>query len=154
MYIGIKSVKALNDNKSSWLPYRWDLNIYRGCEHRCVYCYALYSHKYLDDSKFYENIYYKENIVESLEEQLKSPSWKGEVISIGTVCDSYQPLEREKKFMPEILKVLIKYKNPRVISTKSDLILRDIELIDELSKVTYVGLAVTITTTDEKTLKI
>ena len=55
--------------------------------------------------------------------------------------------------MPKVLKVLIKYKNPCLISTKSDLILRDIELIDELSKITYVGLAVTITTTDETTAK-
>jgi DNA repair photolyase len=153
MYISIKAVKALNDNKSDWLPYKWDLNIYRGCEHRCVYCYALYSHKYLDDDKFYDHIYFKENIVECLEKQLSSPKWKKELISIGTVCDSYQPLEKEKKYMPRILKLLIKYKNPCIISTKSDLILRDLSLIDELSKVTYVGVSVSITTMDEEVAK-
>ena len=113
----------------------------------------LLSHKYLDDNKFYDNIYFKENIIESLEKQLSSPKWKGEIISIGTVCDSYQPLEKEKKFMPEILKLLIKYKNPCLISTKSDLILRDIDLINELSQLTYVGISLTITTTNEEIAK-
>lgn len=154
MYIPIIAKQALNDTKSTRLPYHWDLNIYRGCEHRCVYCYALYSQKYLEDEgNFFKNIYYKENIVECLEKKLKSKTWKREPIGIGTVCDSYQPLEKEKQFMPQILRLLIKYKTPCVISTKSELILRDIDLINELSQITYVGIALTITTTDEKLAK-
>ncbi len=70
--------------------------------------------------------------------------------NIGGVTDSYQPIEREMKIMPEILKLMIKYKTPIIISTKSDLILRDIALIKELADITYVNVAFTITTMDEQ----
>ena len=132
------------------IPYRWDLNIYRGCGHACKYCFAIYSHDYLNDNNYFDNIYVKTNIVEVLESKLKSKTWKREIINIGGVTDSYQPCEADYKIMPEILKLLIKYKTPSVISTKSDLILRDYNLIDELSRITYINVAATITTTDEK----
>jgi DNA repair photolyase len=131
------------------MPYTWDLNIYRGCEHGCRYCYAMYSHQYLETEKFFETIYVKTNIVDELEKQLSSKKWRQEVINIGGVTDGYQPYESKKKMMPEILKLLIKYKTPCIISTKSDLILRDYDLIDELSQLTYVNVAATVTTLDE-----
>ena len=134
-------------------PYNWDLNIYRGCSHGCKYCYALYTHKYLEDGEFYKNIYVKTNIVEQLEKQLHSQSWKREVVNLGGVTDSYQPAEAEYKIMPEILKLLIKYKTPAIISTKSDLILRDYDLIDELSRITYINVAESIVTVDENLRK-
>jgi len=140
---------ALNKLKRK-IPYGWDLNIYRGCEHSCKYCYAIYSHKYLKDEDYFGSIYVKTNIVEKLEKELSSPNWKREIINIGGVTDSYQPAEAQYKMMPEILKLLIKYRTPAIISTKSDLILRDYDLIDELSHVTYINVAATITTTDEK----
>lgn len=133
------------------IPYGWDLNIYRGCQHGCQYCYAMYSHSYLGSEEFFKDIYVKTNIVDELEKQLKSDSWKREVINIGGVTDSYQPWEEKYKIMPEVLKLLIKYKNPAIISTKSTLVLRDYELIDELSKITYINIAETITTVDEST---
>lgn len=132
------------------MPYSWDLNIYRGCEHGCSYCYAMYSHKYLDSEKFFEKIYVKTNIVDELEKQLRSSSWNREIINIGGVTDSYQPIERQYEIMPEILKLLIKYKTPCIISTKSDLVLRDYDLIDELSRITYVNVAATVTSMDDE----
>ncbi len=132
-----------------FLPYEWDLNIYRGCGHHCKYCFALYSHKYMNSPDFFDEIFVKTNIAESLEKQLRSRTWKREVINLGGVTDSYQPAEEKYKLMPEILKVLIKYKTPVTISTKSKLILRDYDLIDELSKVTSVNIACTITTVNE-----
>ncbi|WP_040214582.1 SPL family radical SAM protein [Clostridium polynesiense] len=131
------------------IPYGWDLNIYRGCQHGCRYCYAMYSHKYLDSVDFFTDIHIKTNIVEELEKELKKDSWKREVINIGGVTDSYQPAEDKYKLMPEILKLLIKYKTPAIISTKSKLILKDYDLIDELSRITYINVAETITTMDE-----
>lgn len=133
------------------VPYAWDLNIYRGCEHGCKYCYAIYSHDYLNSSstKYSEDIYVKTNIVEQLEKQLSSPSWKREVVNIGGVTDSYQPAEKTYKLMPDILRLMIKYRTPCIISTKSDLILRDFDLIDELSRITYINVAATITCMDE-----
>lgn len=135
------------------IPFAWDLNIYRGCEHGCTYCYAMYSHEYIGSEKYFEDIYVKTNIVERLEEQLRSSSWKREVVNIGGVTDSYQPIEAKYKIMPDILRLMIKYKTPCIISTKSDLILRDFDLIDELSSITYVNVAATITCMDENIRK-
>ncbi len=132
------------------VPFSWDLNIYRGCEHGCTYCYALYSHQYLDSDKYFDDIYVKINVVEQLEKQLSSPAWKREVVNIGGVTDSYQLAEAHYKLMPDILKLMIKHKTPCIISTKSDLILRDYDLIEELSRITYVNVAATITSMDEK----
>lgn len=131
------------------VPYGWDLNIYRGCQHGCKYCYAMYSHKYLDSEEFFTDIHVKTNIVDELEKELRSNSWKRDVINIGGVTDSYQPAEAKYQLMPEILKLLIKYKTPAIISTKSKLILRDYDLIDKLSRITYINVAETITTMDE-----
>lgn len=131
------------------IPFAWDLNIYRGCEHGCKYCYAMYSHQYLGSEQYFSDIYVKTNIVEQLEQQLNSSLWKKEVVNIGGVTDSYQPIEAKYKRMPDILRLMIKYKTPCIISTKSDLILRDYDLIAELSTVTYVNVAATITCMDE-----
>lgn len=143
---------ALNKLKRR-IPYGWDLNIYRGCQHGCKYCYAIYSHDYLGDNNYFNDIYIKTDIVEKLDRELSSSSWKREVVNIGGVTDSYQPAEKHYRLMPEILKLLIKYKTPAIISTKSDLILRDYDLIDELSRITYINVAATITTTDENIRK-
>ncbi len=146
--IEIKCQTGLNKLKRR-IPYGWDLNIYRGCEHKCRYCYAMYSHDYLQDDNFHENIYVKTNIVEKLEEDLCRSNWRREIVNIGGVTDSYQPCEADYKIMPEVLKLLIKYKTPAIISTKSDLVLRDFDLIDQLSRLTYINIASTITTNDE-----
>jgi DNA repair photolyase len=138
------------------IPYAWDLNIYRGCEHGCKYCYAMYSHQYLDSDpeQYFDHIYVKTNIVEELEKQLSSSSWKREIVNIGGVTDSYQPAEDHYEMMPYILRLLIKYRTPCIISTKSDLILRDYDLIAELANITYVNVAATITCMDESIRKL
>ena len=97
-------------------PYDYDLNIYRGCAHRCRYCFAIYSQEFLKpqagETNFFEDIFIKENIVELLERRLASPHWNGAVINIGGVTDSYQPVETREKRMPEILRLMIRYRNP------------------------------------------
>ncbi len=168
MFEEIRVIKALNKIRATsgiTLPYCWDLNIYRGCEHGCHYCYAMYSHRYLekekrssspgkkspgeDDCAFFQRICVKTNIAEALEKQLGAKSWKKEVINIGGVCDSYQPAEAKYGLMRKVLALMIEYRNPVTISTKSDLILRDYDLLEELSELTYVNIAVTVTTMDE-----
>ena len=130
------------------IPYGWDLNIYRGCGHKCRYCYAVYSHEYLGETDF-SKVYAKINIAEQLDKELSRPGWKREVINLGGVTDSYQPAEADMKLMPAVLRVLIKHKTPAIISTKSDLVLRDYDLIAELAEITYINIASTIVTTDE-----
>ncbi|MDD3095883.1 MAG: radical SAM protein [Candidatus Neomarinimicrobiota bacterium] len=153
MYKNITCKNALNRLNSNYLPFRWDLNIFRGCEHRCSYCYALYSHEYLQGGDFFRDIFIKENIVEALEQKLRSPFWKRETINLGGVTDSYQPIERQKQFMPEILRLLIRYRTPATISTKSALILRDLDLFEELARVAGADIAFSITTLDENIYK-
>lgn len=148
VYKEITCASACNKLKRK-IPYGWDLNIYRGCEHECRYCYAMYSNQYLGSGDYFEEIYVKTNIAEQLEKELSSPNWKREVVNIGGVTDSYQPAELIYQQMPEILKLLIRYKTPCIISTKSDLILRDYDLIAELAEITYVNVAATITCMDE-----
>lgn len=133
--------------EAGFTPYSFDVNIYRGCAHRCKYCYAIYSHKYLESENFYDDIFYKKNI-DLLDKELEKNN--GELVGVGTVCDSYQPLERSLKIMPKVLKYFIKHKTPIYLSTKSDLILRDIDLISQLSKVATVYISLSITTLNEK----
>lgn len=114
----------------------------------------MYSHDYLaEPADFFSDIHVKVNIVEALERKLRSRSWQQQVINIGGVTDSYQPAEARYQLMPEVLKLLIKYRTPAVISTKSTLILRDYELIDELSQVAGVNIAATIISADDTFLR-
>ncbi|MEA5026608.1 hypothetical protein SDC9_108331 [bioreactor metagenome] len=131
------------------MPYQWDLNLYRGCQHACSYCFALYTHQFLPDTDFYHDIYIKTNIVEQLDKQLSDPHWNHSIINIGSVSDSYQPAEAKYRLMPEILRLCLKYQNPIIISTKSTLIIRDLDLIAQLAEKTYVNIAATITCMDE-----
>lgn len=145
----IQCKQAFRKLKKHIGPYQYDMNIYRGCAHRCSYCYALYSQRYMQKEDFYHDIFVKENIADVLQQQLASPHWNKEIISIGTVCDSYQPIEADLQMMRKVLPLFIRYRTPIIISTKSDLILRDLDLIKELAEVTYVNIAATITTMDE-----
>ncbi len=152
-YIPIQCKSVIRKVKGRF-PYHYDVNIYRGCEHGCLYCFAIYSHDYLDDQQFYEHVYYKENLIEILDKELSSKKWKHDIINFGSVCDSYQPCEKDLKLMREVWKLMIKHQNPVILSTKSKLILRDLDLIKELSKNVSVKIASTITCGDETIQKI
>lgn len=90
-----------------------------------------------------------------LDEKLSSKSWdNSKLIHIGSVCDTYQPIDDQCKIMPEILNLLIKHRVHTSIFTKSNLILRDIELIDRLSRVAYVNISTTVTTLDAELAKV
>lgn len=143
-YNHIECKSALHVIRRSQKPFHLDLNIYRGCEHKCQYCFAIYSHKYMESKDYFDEIFIKDNIAEVLDKELSKRKTK-DVINIGGVCDSYQPIEKETKIMRDVLKVMIKHQYPIIISTKSDLILRDIDLIKQLSEVSAVNIAATIT---------
>jgi DNA repair photolyase len=153
MYKEVAVKTALHKITSNYLPYKWDLNIYRGCSHKCHYCFATYSHQYLQEDNFFGNIYIKTNIAEALEKKLASKKWAKDIINIGGVTDSYQKAEEKYQLMPKIWQLLIKYRNPAIISTKSKLILRDIDIINKLSQLVNINIAATIITTDENIRK-
>jgi len=139
----LRCKSALHYHNSKWLPYKYDINVYRGCSHRCVYCYARYSHDYIDGGSFFGNIYAKVNIADVLAQELKT--FNPEPVNLGGVCDSYQHAERDYKIMPEVLKQLKKHNVPIVLSTKSTLVLRDIDILKEMDA----RVAFTVTTMDE-----
>jgi DNA repair photolyase len=126
----------------------YDLNIYRGCEHRCQYCFAQYTHDYLDGD-FFGDIFVKTNIAEVLDKELSKKTWKKNLIDVSAVCDCYQPIEKQYRLMVDVLEVLTKHKNPVFILTKSPLIFRDFELIKKLNEVAQVCVSTSVTTLDE-----
>ena len=136
------------------MPCNWDVNVYRGCGHGCRYCFAQYSHDYLGAGNFFREIYAKVNVAVLLDRELSRRRWRHARINLSGVTDAYQPAEAEMKIMPEVWKVLIRHRNPVVITTKSSLILRDIELIRELAAVTSVYVGASITIMDEALRKI
>lgn len=135
---------ALHCHNSKWLPFKYDINVYRGCAHRCIYCYALYSHAYIGGGSFYREIYAKTNIAAVLRTELRR--FSGETVNLGGVTDSYQPAERDYKLMPCVLELLAAHHVPVTLSTKSPLILRDIALIQRVNDAAGFKAAFTVTT--------
>jgi len=149
--ITVKSALHYHINE---MPCNWDVNVYRGCGHGCRYCFAQYSHEYLGSGNFFGEIYAKVNVAEILDRELSRRKWRHARINLSGVTDGYQPVEAEMKLMPDIWKVLIKHKNPVVITTKSALILRDLDLVGELAGVTSVYVGASITMMDEELRKL
>ena len=123
------------------------INPYVGCSHGCVYCYSRFMKRFTGHTeKWGEFVDVKINAPEVLEKQLSHNPKKG-IVLLGSVTDAYQPVERKYKITREILKVLLKYDFPICILTKSDLVVRDIDLLKQFSRC-EVGL--TITTLDKQ----
>jgi DNA repair photolyase len=119
------------------------VNPYRGCLHSCTYCYARYTHNYLDfnaTDEFDTKIIVKINAAKVLRKEFSKPNWQQELVNLGSVCDPYQPAERKYEITREILRVFKQFRNPITIATKSDLILRDIDILQEISKVSFIDI--------------
>jgi DNA repair photolyase len=131
--------------EASRMPFRWTINPYRGCQHRCVYCFARNSHTYLDldaGADFDTKVVVKVNAPELVRKKMASTSWAGEHIAMGTNVDCYQRAEGRYRLMPGIISALKDAANPFSILTKGTLILRDIDLLAEAAEITEVGLNV------------
>lgn len=126
----------------------WSINPYVGCEHNCVYCYARFMKRFTNHTEPWGNfVDVKINAPEILEKQLHSKKYKEGPIFIGTVTDPYQPLEEKYKLTRKLLEILLPYNAPVSILTKSDLVLRDLDL---LKKFKSIEVNFTINTLDEK----
>src|SRR3954449_9809360 len=139
--------------EQSQVPFRWTINPYRGCSHSCVYCFARPTHKYLDfdaGRDFEKEIVVKVNVPEVLRRELARPSWKGEHVALGTNTDPYQWVEGRYKLMRGIWEAMRDFANPCSVLTKSPLLLRDIDLMLEISERTDFTANLSIPTLDEK----
>ncbi|NDV01131.1 PA0069 family radical SAM protein [Pseudoroseicyclus tamaricis] len=138
-------------NASPDIPFDLSINPYRGCEHGCIYCFARPSHAWLGHSPgldFETKLVAKAGAAELLERELSAPGYRPQVIAIGTNTDPYQPIEKERRVMREVLEVLAAYRNPVAITTKGTLIERDIELLAPLAEQGLVRVGLSITTLD------
>jgi len=118
------------------MPFEWTLNPYRGCTHGCHYCYARRYHTQFElgaDDEFASVIFVKTNFVEMLRRELQKPSWKGEYVAVGTATDCYQPIEGHYKLTRGTLEALCDYRNPAGLITKGPMIVRDKDVLADLS---------------------
>jgi len=127
----------------------WDANIYRGCGHHCRYCFAQYSHKYLETTDFFNDIFVKSNASELLYRELGKARWDKSPVNVCGISDCYQPAEKEYQIMPKVIRSFNAKRNPLVIGTKSTLILRDIDLLEELNTIAQVSIITSVSTLDE-----
>jgi len=155
---GIEFIEAecktiINPVPGDFLPFKYTINPYRGCTHACTFCFARPTHTYLNMNAgrdFESKIVVKVNAPEVLRRQLGAKRWKGEGIAMGTNTDPYQRAEGRYRLMQRIIEALTDYRNPFSILTKGTLILRDLDLLVEASKVADVSTAFSIGTLDEE----
>jgi DNA repair photolyase len=138
-------------NDSPDLGFDRSINAYRGCEHGCSYCFARPTHAYLGHSPgidFERDIYVKVNAAEQLRRELGDKRYKVKPIAMGTNTDPYQPSERKHKLTREILKVLLDTRHPVTITTKSALVVRDLDILQPMAELGLARVAISITSMD------
>ena len=133
------------------LPFTWTINPYRGCEFACKYCYARYTHEFMemrDGYSFEQKIFVKQHTANLLRRELKRVK-AHEDIAIGTATDPYQPAERRYGMTRAILEEFARHRGFSIgIVSKSQLITRDIDVLQEVSKHNSLAIHCTVTTTD------
>jgi DNA repair photolyase len=148
-YFTLPARSLLNRCTGTRMPFAWTINPYRGCEFACKYCYARYTHEFMemrDGADFEQKIYVKQHAANLLRQELRHVK-PGEDIAIGTATDPYQPAERRFEVTRTILEELSRHQGLEIgLITKSNLILRDLDLLKEISQNNRLFVNLTITT--------
>jgi DNA repair photolyase len=152
-YRELETRKLVSRTANARMPFRWTVNPYRGCEFGCKYCYARYTHEFLElraTEDFERKIFAKVWAQAGLREELgKIP--KREPVAIGTATDPYQPAERRYLLTRKLLEVLAEEKGRHFsLVTKSDLVRRDLDLLETISKRNVLEIGITVTTVNEE----
>jgi DNA repair photolyase len=140
-------------NSSPDVPFDRSINPYRGCEHGCIYCFARPSHAWLGYSPgldFETKILAKPRAAELLRQELARKAYRPEPIALGTNTDPYQPVERRLKVTRAILEVLKECRHPFTIVTKSNLVLRDLDILAPMAREGMVRVMISLTSLDRK----
>jgi len=138
-------------NQSPDLPFSQSINPYRGCEHGCIYCYARPSHAYLGLSPgldFETRLIAKTNAASLLKQELRAKNYQCSPISLGANTDPYQPIEREYQITRQILQILNETRHPCHIVTKSAMVERDIDILQQMANRDLVRVHLSVTTLD------
>lgn len=122
-------------NRVEGMPFRWSLNPFRGCRHRCRFCYAVATHRYLDlgVGDFGNVIFAKTNLPEVLASELARGSWRREQVAVGTATDPYQPAEGRYRLTRRSLEAFARFRTPVSLVTKGTMVLRDLDVLRELT---------------------
>ena len=148
-YFTLPARSLLNRCTGIRMPFTWTINPYRGCEFACKYCYARYTHEFMemrDGVDFEQKIYVKQHAANLLRQELRRVK-PGEEIAIGTATDPYQPAERRFEVTRAILEELARHQGLEIgLITKGTLILRDLDLLQEVRRNNRLFVNLTITT--------
>ena len=156
-YFTLPAKALLNRCVSKRVPFAWTINPYRGCEFACKYCYARYTHEFMemrDGLDFERKIYVKQQTAWLLRQELKKVK-RGEQIAIGTATDPYQPAEKRFEITRSILEEIAQHRGLEIgIVTKSDLVVRDIDLLRAIAEHNGLYVNLTVTTLNTKLARI
>ena len=139
-------------NRVDGMPFQWTLNPYRGCTHACHYCFARRYHSQFEldsDDEFASVILVKRNLVPVLERELARPAWSRDVVAVGTATDPYQPIEGHYGLTRGALQALGRASTPVGIVTKGPLVVRDVDVLTELSARASCSVYVSVPSVDE-----
>jgi DNA repair photolyase len=138
-------------NRVQGMPFKWSLNPYMGCVHRCTFCYVRAFERRADrpsDDRYGTSIRVKTNVAEVLRKELARPSWESEGVAIGAATDPYQPAEGRYKLTRACLEVLRDAANPFSIITRGPMIVRDVDVLCEAARRAEVSVTFSIPTLD------
>lgn len=145
-FIETKTILQKVKYGDEWYGVDYNMNLYRGCSHNCIYCDSRSNCYHIDN---FSKVRGKKNALYILEKELSTKKETG-IIGIGAMSDTYNPLEKEYEQTKSALKLISKYNFGVSIDTKSDLILRDIDLLKEINSKNNVIIKFTITTPNDE----
>lgn len=146
-----KAKSIVSSNDSPDLPFRHSVNPYRGCEHGCSYCYARPGHEFYGLSAgldFEQKIFVKHDAPRLFRDWLNRPGYQPEVVVFSGVSDCYQPAESDYQLTRECLEVAVEARQPVSIITKNALVLRDLDILQQLAKISACRVAISINSLD------
>ncbi|PZC45771.1 MAG: DNA repair photolyase [Chloroflexi bacterium] len=150
-YREIECKSALNRVRG--MPFSWSLNPYRGCAHGCHYCFARPTHRFFDlgiGEDFTGIVYVKRNLAAVLAGELARPKWAREQVALGTATDPYQPAEGRYRLTRAALEQLARFRTPVSLLTKNPMIVRDIDLLQEVEARAGLSVCFSTPTVDEE----
>jgi len=148
-----KPKSILTRNSSPDIGFDRSINPYRGCEHGCIYCFARPTHAYHDLSPgldFESRLFVKPDAAKLLHAALSRPGYEAKSIALGTNTDPYQPIEERWRITRSVLELLLETKHPFTITTKSDRVLRDLDILVPAAKLGIAAVAISVTSLDPK----
>jgi len=146
-----KPRSILTRNSSPDIGFDRSINAYRGCEHGCIYCFARPTHAYHDLSPgvdFESRLFAKPDAAKLLHSALSRPGYECAPIAMGTNTDPYQPIEEKWRITRSVIEVLLETRHPFTITTKSNRVLRDLDLLVPAAKLGIASVAISVTSLD------